>query len=154
MHRRRRGFTRVQLLIALAVTLIILVIGAAYLLRSRMAANENAARESLHAYNLALYEYWTIYETYPKSLANLGAGSDVGVASADLIDPVLASGGKSGYVFAYLPGELDFDGTTSTFNLVAKPRVVEVTGRLSFVMDQTGVIRTVMDSSAGGSTTP
>jgi hypothetical protein len=118
-----------------------------YLLHSQMAANENAARESLHAYNLALYEYWTIYETYPKSLANLGSGDKAGVASADLIDPILASGRKSGYVFDYVPGELDFDGTTSTFNLTARPRLAGFTGHRIFSMDQTGAVHVLTNST-------
>jgi len=100
---------------------------------------------------LALFEYWTTYETYPKALANLGTGPQVGVAAAGLIDPVLASGRKSGYVFAYVPGELDFDGTTSTFNLAATPRFPGVTGRLNFTMDQTGVVRVLTNSTAAAS---
>lgn len=112
-----------------------------------MTANENAARESLHTFNLALFEYWTTYETYPKALANLGAGAQRGVASADLIDPVLASGRKSGYVFEYVPGPLDFDGTTSTYNLTARPSFVGLTGHLIFSMDQTGAVRVLTNST-------
>ena len=120
-----------------------------------MTADEKVARESLHSYNLALFEYWTTYETYPKSLANLGAGSQTGVASADLIDPILASGRKSGYEFAYVPGELDFDGTTSSYNIIATPRVAGLTGRLSFSMDQTGAVRVLTNSTvARSSATP
>jgi hypothetical protein len=114
---------------------------------SKISADENAARESLHTFNLALYEYWTTYETYPKALANLGAGAQRGVASADLIDPVLAGGKKSGYVFDYVPGELDFDGTTSTYSLTARPSLAGVTGHLIFSMDQTGAVHVVTNST-------
>ena len=142
-------------MIVVAIICALLAISVAQLLRSKVAANENAARESLHTYNLALYEYWTIYETYPKSLANLGAGASVGVASADLLDPVLAGGRKSGYVFDYVPGELDFDGTTSTFNLTARPRFAGLTGRLIFSMDQTGAVHVLTNSTAvSSSATP
>lgn len=120
MDEKRRGFGVLQCMIVVAV-LVSLAAISVYLLRSRIAANEDAARESLHAYNLALFEYVNIYETYPKTLANLGAGTQMGFASAGLLDPVLASGKKNGYVFAYVPGELDFDGTSSTYNITARP---------------------------------
>jgi prepilin-type N-terminal cleavage/methylation domain-containing protein len=142
-----RGFTLLELIIVVAVILTLLAISVPYLLHSKMAANENAARESLHTYNLVLFEYWTTYETYPKALANLGAGSQRGAASADLIDPVLASGRKSGYVFEYVPGELEFDGTTSTYNLTAKPSLAGLTGHLIFSMDQTGAVHVVTNST-------
>jgi len=140
MDERRRGPSPLQLMIVAAIVLVAGALSLLHLLHSRISANENMARESLHAYNLALWEYFTIYETYPKALANLGPGSEAGVNSADLIDPVLASGKKSGYVFAYMPGELDFDGTTSMYNLTASPRVSGLTGRQSFSMDETGIV--------------
>jgi len=135
-----RGFTLLELLIVVALFLTLLAISVSHLLRSKMTANENGARESLHTFNLALFEYWTTYETYPKALANLGAGPQAGVASAGLIDPVLASGRKGGYVFDYVPGELDFDGTTSTYTLTARPSFAGLTGHLTFSMDQTGAV--------------
>src|ERR1700722_5703862 len=101
MEDNGRGVTVLELMIVVAILLTVLAISAAHALHSKMAANENFARESLHAYNLVLFEYWTVYETYPKELATLGAGSTVGVASADMIDAALASGRKSGYVFDY-----------------------------------------------------
>jgi type II secretory pathway pseudopilin PulG len=143
-----RGFTLLRLMIVVAILLTLLAISVTHLLHSKMTANENTARESLHTFNLALFEYWTIYETYPKALANLGAGSQVGVASADLIDAVLASGRKSGYVFDYVPGPLDFDGTTSTFNLNAKPRFAGLTGYLIFSMDETGAVHVLTNGAA------
>lgn len=147
MHDNGRGFTLLRLMIAVAMILTLLAISVSLLLRSKITADENAARESLHTFNLALYEYWTTYETYPKALANLGAGAQRGVASADLIDPVLAGGKKTGYVFDYVPGELDFDGTTSTYNLTARPSLAGLTGHLTFSMDQAGVVHVLTNST-------
>jgi type II secretory pathway pseudopilin PulG len=155
MDERRRGPSPLQLMIVVAIVLVVVAVSLLHLLHSKVSANESMARESLHAYNLALWEYFTIYETYPKTLANLGPGSEAGVNSADLIDPVLASGKKNGYVFAYAPGELDFDGTTSMYNITAAPRVSGVTGRQSFSMDQTGVVHaSIKPSAAESSPTP
>ena len=143
-----RGVTLLELMIVVAIILTVLAISASHSLHSKMTANENVARESLHTFNLALFEYWTTYETYPKALANLRAGAQRGVASADLIDAVLARGRKSGYVFDYAPGPLDFDGTTSTYNLTARPSLVGVTGHPIFSMDQTGVVHVLTNSAA------
>ena len=151
MDENGRGVTRLELMIVVALLLIVLAISVSHLLHSKMTANENAARESLHTFNLALFEYWTTYETYPKALANLGAGSKAGVASADLIDPVLASGRKSGYAFNYVAGELDFDGTTSTYTLTATPSFAGLTGRLIFSMDQTGAVHVLTNPAAATS---
>jgi len=142
-----RGITVLELMIVAAITVALLAISVSHLLHSKMAANENVARESLHTFNLALFEYWTTYETYPKTLANLGAGPERGVASADLIDAALAGGRKSGYVFEYVPGELEFDGTTSTYNLTARPSLVGLTGHLIFSMDQTGTVHVLANST-------
>lgn len=139
------GFLRVTIVVAIFA---VFAFTALRLVRSQVTANENVARESLYDYNSALFAYWTIYETYPMSLANLGAGPQVGVASAGLIDPDLASGRKSGYVFTYVPGELDFDGTTSMFKITATPRINGVTGRRTFSMDETGVVRELTNSTA------
>lgn len=153
MDSNRHGVSRLHATIAVALILTLLALSAPHFLRASIAANENAARESLHTYNLALFAYWTTYETYPKALANLGAGSKVGVESADLLDPVLTSGKNRGYVFAYAPGELDFDGTTSTFSITATPSVPGLTGRQTFSMDQTGVVRASTNQSAVTSST-
>jgi type II secretory pathway pseudopilin PulG len=155
MGRNGRGFSVLRLMIVLAIILAVLAISALHLVHSKMTADEDVARQSLHTFNLALFEYWTTYETYPKALANLGAGSERGVTSADLIDPVLAGGRKSGYVFEYVPGELEFDGTTSTYNLTARPSFAGLTGHLIFSMDQTGVVHVLTNSAAvGRSATP
>jgi len=148
MRDKRRGFTLLQLTVVVVILVTVLAISLPHWLHSVTTANENVARESLHAYNLALFEYWTTYETYPKVLANLGTGPQAGVAAAGLLDPVLASGRRSGYVFAYAPGELDFDGTTSAFSLTAAPRFPGITGRLRFTMDQTGAVRVLTNSTA------
>ena len=155
MGENRRGNGLLKLVFATAVVVTALAISVPYVVHSRILANESEARESLHTLNLALFEYWTIYESYPKSLANLGEGPAVGVTSAGLLEPALANGRKGGYVFAYAPGELDFDGTSSTFDITAKPRLKGVTGRMSFSMDQTGVVRELTSApTAATSATP
>jgi type II secretory pathway pseudopilin PulG len=148
VDRKNRGFALLRLIIGVAMIVALIAVSALYVLPSKIKANEDAARDSLHTFNAALWEYWSVYETYPKALANLSAGAQTGLASADMIDAVLASGKKNGYVFEYVPGDLDFDGTTSTFHLTAKPRFPGLTGRQIFSMNETGVVQVVAHAPA------
>ena len=146
MDDRRRGFTLLELMIVVAIILTLLAVAVPHLLHSKMSANEAVARESLHVLNFALFQYWTTYRTYPAALVNLAAGAQIDATSADLIDPVLASGKKSGYSFSYAPVQGDLDGTVSAFNITATPSAVGLTGHLSFLMDQTGAVRVLASS--------
>jgi type IV pilus assembly protein PilA len=147
MDDRQHGFTLLELMIVVAIILTLLAIAVPHLLHSKMSANEAVARESLHVLNFALFQYWTIYRTYPAALVNLAAGAQIDETSADLIDPVLASGRKSGYSFVYAPAQVDLDGVVSAYNITAMPAVAGLTGRLSFSMDQTGAIHFLAGST-------
>jgi type IV pilus assembly protein PilA len=147
MDDRRHGFTLLELMIVIAIILTLLAVSIPHLLHSKMSANEAVARESLHVLDLALFQYWTTYRTYPAALVNLGAGVQIDASSADLIDPVLASGRKSGYGFIYAPAQTDLDGTVSAYNITATPSVVGLTGNLNFLMDQTGAVHVLASST-------
>ncbi len=65
--------------------------------------------------------------------------------SADLIDSVLASGIKSGYIFSYAAG-----GANQSYSITATPISVGATGQNMYLTDQSGVIR--VDTSGSGAT--
>src|SRR5262245_50916594 len=107
MKRRQRGFSLIELLIVVAIILIIAAIAIPNLLRSKMSANEASAVGSLRTLNTACITYSTLYGGYPPALGNLGPGTPATSAAADLIDSVLSSGTKSGYIFTYTAGATD-----------------------------------------------
>ena len=103
---RRSPFTKLALGFAagLAGILLLLALSVPNLMRSRMAANEASAVGSLRTLNTAAVTYLGIYGHYPPSLKSFGPSPN-GKATeeaADLVDPFLAGGLKSGYRFTYL----------------------------------------------------
>ena len=154
MRGKQKGFSLIELLIVVAIILIIAAIAIPNLLRSKMTANEASAVGSLRTLNTACVEYSTTYGGYPRSLANLGPAASATSTSSDLIDSVLASGTKSGYAFAYVPGATDASGNVLSYSVTANPITRGTTGQRGFFTDQTGVIRGDTTSAATSSSTP
>ncbi len=143
------GFSLIELLIVVAIILIIAAIAIPNFLQSKLAANEAAAVQSLRTIMTAATAYSTTYGNgYPPDLATLGGPATPSCDKASLIDAVLAAGQKSGYTFTYTllnananpaPGCSATGG--NSFTATAVPILPGSSGRRSFFVDPTGVIR-------------
>jgi len=97
-HRRRsqHGFSLIELLIVIAIILIILSIALPQMSKSRMNAQEMAAIAEIGTINKQEIQYYSQYNQYATSLAQLGPPATTGAAegpqAAGLIPGSLASG--------------------------------------------------------------
>ena len=146
MRQNQRGFSLIELLIVVAIILIIAAIAIPSLMRSRVAANQASAIESVRVISTAEVTYATTYGTgYSVSLAVLGppaSGQSTTSTAAGLVDATLAAGYKSGYIFTYSPTQ--FNNATNTwngYNLLANPAAFGQTGGIYYFQDQSFVIR-------------
>jgi type IV pilus assembly protein PilA len=141
--KKQKGFSLIELLIVVAIILIIAAIAIPNLLRSRMAANEASAVGSLRTINTSAVTYSSTYPAngYPASLTVMGGAvpCTAAVATACLLDQVLAAGTKSGYTFTFVGTA----GSTPVVGYVTTAVAVSLgnSGQRSFFSDQSGVIR-------------
>ncbi len=145
MKHSARGFTLIELLIVVAIILIIAAIAIPNLIRSRIAANQVSAVESLRMINTSEASYAATYGIgYSAGLLQLGppiAGAQVTSSAAGLLDSVVANGLKSGYAFVYSPAFVDANVHYNGYTATASPTEPGVTGTTYYFTDQTDVIR-------------
>ena len=146
MKRGRKGFTLIELMMVVAIILILIAIAVPNLLHSRMSANEASALALLNALNTAFFDYWTNYDGYPPSLADMASDK-----SLETINSILCSGTHSGYKFTYSGGPRGPRGYAMSYTITAVPVVPGVTGRRSFSVDQSGAIHAADSTPFGES---
>src|ERR1700691_1857540 len=118
-----KGFSLIELLIVVAVILIVAAIAIPNYIQSKMRANEAAAVHSIRDISTAELFYSSTYGiNYTTTLIQLsGTGVNPDPNNAGLIDEVLASGVKQGYLITYTPISTDTLGHTITYTVTADP---------------------------------
>lgn len=119
--------TNIVSVVVLVPIMMIAAIAIPNLLAARMAANEGAAMSSLRRIHAA-------EETYYSTVGNRSFGTLTDLQSQSLISPELASGTKWGYRFKV-------EVTKNGFAATAVPTEYKSSGRRSFLIDESGILR-------------
>jgi type IV pilus assembly protein PilA len=126
-HRPQRAFTLVELLIVIAVIAVLASLAIPSMIQSRKNANETSAVATLHAVMLAQESYHT------RKPGNVYGTMDQ-LYDAGLVDYVVHSGSKSGYLFT-----ITLTGGGTGYTATAEPDANG--GNRHFFTDASGVIR-------------
>jgi prepilin-type N-terminal cleavage/methylation domain-containing protein len=158
--KQTRGFSLIELLIVIAIILVIAALAIPNFLKSKMRANETAAVAALRGICTAQETYRSTYARGYAPGPGLGAlappagGGPPSAAAADLIDPILATGTRQGYVYSYNPIDADGDGQPEAYTINASPAVPGKTGDKYFFVDQTNVVRENLGAPATATSPP
>ncbi|MCZ6564359.1 MAG: prepilin-type N-terminal cleavage/methylation domain-containing protein [Deltaproteobacteria bacterium] len=138
-----QGFSLVELLIVVLIIGIIAQMAIPHLMQSKLAANEASAITTVRS----VLNAETLYVTTVGSGKYASMGS---LVTGMLVDTVVGSSTKDGYVFAISLGAAD-----ASFVIDARPTGYSKSGIRSFFSDETAVIRyTTADSAATSSSSP
>ena len=153
MSGREDAFSLIELMIVVAIILVIAAIAIPSLLRSKIAANQASAIESLRVIGTSEVTYAATYGTGYSTHSRLDGphphGALATASAAGLIDDLLASGSKSGYTFTYTPTLLDSTGRYNGYTVLANPIVAGTTGVDYYYEDETHLIRMNATAPAG-----
>ena|ERR1035438_10015117 len=136
LHRRRKGFSLIEMLIVIAMILILVSIAVPYYNGARMHAAETAAEAAIRTIHTVQMQYFSQYGKYAGSIAELGPPMSGGASAtaAGLIDVALARGVKGGYRFTVI-------ATSAGYVIHAEPVVFGTNGTRTFYSDQTMLLR-------------
>ena len=146
---RSNGFTLMELLIVMAIIAILMLIAIPTVGSLKKKANDLSAIQSIHTIINAQNMYESNYPTngFSCSLTALGGDPKSGApspTSSQLIQPDLASGLKSGYIFNITNcSKINAGGTDriTGYSITAVPQTVGSTGDRAFCSDQSGIIK-------------
>jgi type IV pilus assembly protein PilA len=151
-----KGFSLIELVIVVAIILIVAAIAIPNFLRAKMQAHESAAAQNLRTITTAEVIYSTTYNIgFSNSLTQLSGTSVIADPNnAGLIDSVLASTIKGGYVYTYTVLTTDGQGNVISYSCNADPQTAGVSGQRHFYTDQSAIIRSNEATTAGPSDSP
>ena len=143
------GFTLIELLIVMSVILILMTLALPQLLKVHKQADETSAEASVRAIGTSETQYASAYPAngFSCSLAALGGTPGTGAPSpqaAQMVDPGLATGQKSGYLFNITNcTKVTVNNTDmyTGYEITAVPASVGKSGDRGFCMDENNIMK-------------
>ena len=143
------GFTLIELLIVMSIILILMTLAMPQAMKVYKQAHETSAIQSLRSIGSAEASYSSAYPAngFSCALAPLGGSPGSGAPSAQsaqLLDPGLATGSKSGYLFNVTNCTKVTVSNTDMFTgyqVTAVPASVGKSGDRGFCMDENNLIK-------------
>ena len=143
------GFTLMELLIVMAIIAILMLIAIPTMGNMRRYADELSAQQSVRAINMAQNQFNSTYPSsgYACNLTTLGGDPHAGPptpTNAEVLQPDLATGIKSGYQFAIsgcTKNTASGSDRVTGYTVLAQPLTVGKTGNRTFCSDETGEIK-------------
>ena len=152
---KHKGFSVVELLIAVAIILIIAAIVVPNLLRAKISANESSAVATVRQISTAEISYHVAYPAVGyapdlKSLSGPAAGCTPSPATACVLDSTIGIGYKSGYTFFAAGFASGGSPINTQFVGSSAPSTFNKTGNRNFcVATDDGSLRAATGSSGG-----
>ena len=147
-NRTDQGFTLIELLIVMSVMLILMTMAIPQVLKIHKTADETSAEQSLRTIGNAEMQYSQSYPSagFSCSLTALGGapGSPPTPQAAQILDPGLAAGSKSGYLFNVTnctKVTVNNQDMFTGYQVTAVPASVGRSGDRGYCMDENNLIK-------------
>ena len=147
-NRHDEGFTLIELLIVMSIMLVLMALAIPNAIKLYKQANETSAQQSVRAIGQAEMQYNSAYPANGFSCGLGALGGATGTAptpqASQMIDQGLASGSKSGYLFA-ITGctkvTVNNQDMYTGYEVTAVPASIGRTGDRGFCMDENQIIK-------------
>ena len=147
-RRHEEGFTLIELLIVMSIMLVLMALAIPQAIKIYKQANETSAQQSVRTIGKAQTSYMSNYPQngFASTLSQLGGapGTPPTPEAAEILDPGLASGQKSGYTFTVTGTSkttVDNHDMYNGYLVTAVPNSIGKSGDRGFCMDENNIVK-------------
>ena len=129
LKKKVKGFTLIEVVIITSIIALLASLSVILMLNMFISANEAGAQKGLDTFRTAMEKF--------RNLNNAAYPNNIVALTPDYVDSALAGGTRKGYTYTIS------NATADTYTITAAPQTLNVTGKRSFFVDQSGEIQEV-----------